>query len=421
MASPLSRVSSLSISLLRRSERYIKTDMVYLASGGLWLTLTQAAVVATGFLLSIAYANLMDPTEYGVFRYFLSIASILAIATLPGAPGAYSQAVARGHEGDLMALMKSKVRWGMLGAAFSFAIAAYYVTQGNMVLGTGFLLLGISLPFLDTFSLYDSLFQGRKRFDVGARYAIIEQVLASGAVFVTLLMHPDALTVLMVYLLAWTLARAVLLFFVYRTTPPNALTEPQTIPFAKQLTIIGVIPLIAAYLDRIIIFHAVGPVALAGFNFAIAIPDQMKSYFKSIQGLALPRLATASSADVKQTVRNKSLLIAAFLLASTIAYIVAAPLVFQFLFPKYVPFVVFSQVYALSVIFTGAVLPSLALQAQQAKGALYAFNVGRSLFLIAALVGFFFLWGIWGIIAARVLSDLFALLLGLFLVRRIQK
>src|SRR5689334_12787395 len=70
--------------LLRWSERYMKTDMVYLAKGSFWLTLGQVAASASGLLLVIGFANLLPKEVYGTYKLILSLAGIIASFSLTG-------------------------------------------------------------------------------------------------------------------------------------------------------------------------------------------------------------------------------------------------------------------------------------------------------------------------------------------------
>ena len=74
------------ISILRWSEKYTQTDMVYLTRGGFWLILGKIVFNISGFLLIIAFANLLSKEAYGTYQYVLSVASILAIPTLSPIP-----------------------------------------------------------------------------------------------------------------------------------------------------------------------------------------------------------------------------------------------------------------------------------------------------------------------------------------------
>jgi len=65
---PIKKLKDKIYRLLRRSEKYFKTDMVYLAHGGFWLTLGQIISSAASFLLAIAFANLLPKETYGTYK-----------------------------------------------------------------------------------------------------------------------------------------------------------------------------------------------------------------------------------------------------------------------------------------------------------------------------------------------------------------
>jgi len=112
--------------LLRWSQKYTKTDMVYLAKGGSWLTLGQIVSTIASFLSAIAFANLLPRETYGQYKYILSITSILAIPTLAGINTAVIRAIARGYEGSFIPALKTKIKWGLLGGITSIGLAGYY-------------------------------------------------------------------------------------------------------------------------------------------------------------------------------------------------------------------------------------------------------------------------------------------------------
>jgi O-antigen/teichoic acid export membrane protein len=70
--------------LLRWSEKYTKTDMVYLTKGGFWLTTGKIISAIVGFILLIIYANFLPKETFGNFQYILSIIGLLYIFNLPG-------------------------------------------------------------------------------------------------------------------------------------------------------------------------------------------------------------------------------------------------------------------------------------------------------------------------------------------------
>ena len=90
--------------LLRWSEKYTKTDMVYLAKGASWLTSGQIISSFAIVLLAIAFANLIPRETYGTYKYVISVVGALSIFTLPGINTAVVQAVARHNDKCLIRL-----------------------------------------------------------------------------------------------------------------------------------------------------------------------------------------------------------------------------------------------------------------------------------------------------------------------------
>ena len=102
--------------ILRISEKYTKTDMVYLASGGSWILIGTFISSLSSLLLVIAFGNLFPPEKYGVYQYVFSIASILATPTLTGMNTALIQSVTNGFDGSIIKGLSTKIRFGFIGA-----------------------------------------------------------------------------------------------------------------------------------------------------------------------------------------------------------------------------------------------------------------------------------------------------------------
>src|SRR3989344_8728279 len=114
------------IKILFWLQKYTKTDMVYLTVGGFWLILGKIVFNISGFLLIIAFANLLSKEAYGTYQYVLSVASILAIPTLSGMNSAIVRAVAQGYEGSFLPAIKTQIQWGILGGLASLGGAGGY-------------------------------------------------------------------------------------------------------------------------------------------------------------------------------------------------------------------------------------------------------------------------------------------------------
>src|SRR3989344_6653654 len=97
--------------LLRWSEKYTKADMVYLVHGNFWLITGRAIAVGSGVLLTVAFANLLSPTDFGTYKYILAIAGFIGAFSLGGLSGAVTRAVARGKEHVVPAVAHTAFIW----------------------------------------------------------------------------------------------------------------------------------------------------------------------------------------------------------------------------------------------------------------------------------------------------------------------
>jgi len=403
----ISKIKKKAKEILLWSQKYTKTDMIYLARGGFWLTLGQAISSISSFLLAIAFANLLPKETYGTYKYILSIASILAIPTLSGMGTAVTQAVARGYEGSLIPALKTKIRWGLLGGLASLILAGYYFYQGNATLTISFLISAVFLPFMDSFGIYDSLLQGRKLFDISTKYFIISQIIAIASLIAVLFFTKNLFLILFTYFASWTLMRFIFFKITLKKFSPNPSQDPQTISYGKHLSLMGIIGTIASYLDRLLIFHYLGAAEVAIYSIAIAPPEQIKSLFKSIGTLALPKFAPKSKEEIQKTTIEKTLKLALAVTGITAIYIIATPLIYKIFFPRYTESILFSQIFAISLITIPLLIPYSALQARASKKELYLFTTFSSIFqIIALLIGIYF-YGLMGIIIARIITRIF--------------
>jgi len=405
----MQKIKSKIYNLLRWSQKYTKTDMVYLAEGGFWLTFGQIISTIASFLLAIAFANLLSKETYGIYKYILSLTGLLAIPTLSGINTAVIQAVARGYEGSLIPALKTKVKWGLWGGLTSIILAGYYYFQGDTTLTLCFLIAAIFLPFMDSLVVYSSLLNGRKLFKISTKYDIITQVIAVAAMMVTLFLTNNIFLIIFVYFIPHTLLRFIFLKITLKKFRPNKKEDSKTISYGKHLSLMGVFDAIASQIDKILIFHYLGAIELAIYAFAVVPIDQIKGLFKNIHLLALPKFSQRTTEEIKKTIFKKILKLGLTIFIIVIIYIFIAPFVFKIFFPQYLKSVSYSQIYAISLIAITVMLPIAALQSKSAKKELYQLNIYSSIIQIIVLLLFIYFYGLWGAIIARVLARFISL------------
>ena len=391
---------------LRKSERFFKTDMIYLAKGGAWLSAGQFVSSVSAFLLAIAFANLLPKETYGTYKYVLSMASILAIPTLAGINTALTQAVARGYEGSFIPALKTKLLWGIWGGIGCILLAAYYYLNGNITLTFAFLIASFFIPVVDTLGIYGSLLNGKKLFKEATKFHITSRIATALILAAAIFFTDNLFIILLSYFLPWTLFRALFLAIVIRKNLASDKEDPQVISYGKHLSVIGVLGNIATRLDNILLFHYLGAAQVAIYTFAFAPVDQIKALYKMIPLLSLPKFANRSIESINTLLAER--LIKLLFVGSAVAavYIISAPYLFKLLFPQYLDSVYFSQLLAIILALRPPVsLVSSAVQSKLnliPKRWLYWRNTSHAIF-IAALLTLTPALGILGAIISRII------------------
>ncbi len=391
--------------LLRWSEKYTKTDMVYLTRGGFWSITGQVVTSITVFGFAILVARFLPKEVYGQYKYILAVVAILSSFSLTGIGTAVFQSVARGFDGSLFEGFWLNIRWSVLIFLGAFALAIYYFFQGNPTLAFGVLIGGSLSPFLSSANLASVFLSAKKDFARSSIYFdIIENLFAIGALAGTILFTHDPLIIAAVYFVGNTIATYWLYRRVVRVYKPDpAKTDPEMLTYGKHLSLMGILSTIAGNIDQILLFHFVGPVELAIYNFSVAIPDQTKGPIKTLSNMLLPKFAGRSTAEIKSGMRNKIVWLFISSLAFVVLYILLAPYFYAFFFPNYTDAIPYSQLYALSILSLSFSPAGVYLVAKKKIREQYITSIALSVFQIATmLIGVIF-WGLLGLVVSRVI------------------
>ncbi len=397
------------VRLLRWSERYLKTDMVYLASGGFWITLGQTISSLAVLLLAIAFANLVPPDIYGTYKYILSLAGILAIFTLPGMNTALMHATARGSGSTIHAVTRTRILYACAGSVLALIASAYYLYYENIQLSFALLILAASLPLFDTFTSYLSYLVGKKRFDLRAKYHAFTHVVSTLVLIVTLLFTDSVIFILLAYFIPFMSIRVALYYHVARTIPHTSTQSDDTevIRYGKHQTAMQILSMAANEFDKILIWKFVGPLHVAMYTFALAIPEQIKGPLKGVGELAFPKFAAQTPEQIKKNLPalwRKIALYALGLFVISLLYILTAPYIFMLVFPQYMESVQYSRLYALTIVTHVASIPIAILGAQKRTKTLYVISTIQPVITIGLLVLLVPPYGIMGAIVALMLS-----------------
>lgn len=399
-------------------ERFFQTDISYIMSGGFWLSGNQIYAAIVAFALSIAFAHVIPKESYGVYKYILSAGGIISALSLTGLGTAVLQSTSRGYDGVLKQAFKTSLAWSIVPIGASVCGSMYYLIHHNVTLGLAFIVIAICNPLIQSAFLYKSFLNGKKRFQTTSHFGVIQNTLSSLTIFFAILFTPSPLSLAIAYFGSNAVIGLILYAYTQRTYVLNTHEDAGAMSYGKHMSLINILDTIATHIDKILLFQILGGTALAVYTFAIAIPEQLRAFFKIIPQLAIPKFATQHIHSIQQTIFPKIGKIMLLTIPLIVAYILTAPYIFQLFFPAYRESVIYSQVFCLILITEGG-LSGAVLKAQRAIKEQYILNVSTNICKIILLCVLSITYGIWGIIIARIIGRYISFIIGIYILKRL--
>jgi len=404
--------------ILRWSERFTRTDMVYLASGSFWMSVKRVVYAITSFIVAIMFANLFPQEAYGEYKFVLSAAALVAIFSMRGINTSYLRAVSRGYEGGLREATLLRLRWGLVASAAAGMGALYYWIQGNSGLALNFVVVGVFTPPLNALTLFIPLLNGRKQFRLSALYETVVQTVASVAIMVSVALSDQVIIVLLSYFVSYTVVRALASWWVCVRQTPNKKQESDTLSYGVHLSAMSAVGDVASKIDSVLLWYFLGPVAVAVYSFALVPTQHLRSFVQSTGLLALIKLSSKEKHEIKKTLPRKSFILFLAIVPIVVLYIVLAPWLFQLVFPQYLDAVIYTQVLSLNLLFFPKVLFDSALTAHAQKKPLYLMNITGPSVNIALMLILLPLFQIWGVVAASLITQVYKTAMFIYLFKR---
>lgn len=399
------------VHLLRWSERYTKTDMLYLAKGGFWITFGRVIGAGSGFLLTLLLANTISKEALGNYKFIQSFAGIITAFSLTGMGAAIIQSVARGNDGVVREGFKTFLSWSVLMTIIAWGSALYYFVQGNIVLGWSLIVIGIVLPFSQAGTLFSPFLVGKKEFKTETLFGIACTILPLLATGITALFTD--VTPFLVAAFFGTGAISAMLFYritLKRYNPPEK-TEAKTLTYGKHLSVMNILGSISLQLDRLLVFHYLGAVQMALYTIALAAPQQLRFGSKLLSAMALPKFSGNDPTLIYTTLPRKAFIVFLVSIVIVAIYILLAPWFFSFFFPMYTDATRYSQVFSLVILFFPAALFQQFLVGQMQQKWLYMLQTVVPVTKIVLLLILLPLYGIWGALVSILGMELVRLII----------
>jgi O-antigen/teichoic acid export membrane protein len=384
-------------------------DAHYFMSGGFWLFAAQVIGAAFGLFTTILFANLLTETDYGIYRYLIAVAVLISSFSLSGIGIAILQAATKGYLAFAKDTLAVSLKYNLGVTAIAIVSSVYYLLNDNLTLTTGCALIAILQPFINSLQFAPHFLQGKKDFRLSATLLIFKSTLVSASLITSLLLFENVTVLFLTYLLSHLLFDVVSFFFVHFRTKSSPTPEPakkKFLSYAKHTSVRNIVSNIAFRIDNILVFTQLGAAELAAFSIANALPEQIKGSFKTVSSLLLPKYANEETYEIaKKGIPRRSLQFLLILILISVTYCLAAPFIFNLLFPKYIDAVLYSQLFAL--IFPAYIyyLPLTAMMSELNEAQLYRFHVYTSVFQLIITILLIAKLQLLGAVLARMITQ----------------
>lgn len=408
--------------LLRGSEHFFKTDMVYVAKSGFWVTFGQILTSTLSLVLVIVVANLLPKETYGLYRYVLSLASVFNIFTLTGMNRAVAQAAAIGNEGALRTSVRYQIKWNVIMLLAFWSLSLFYFVNGNLLLSISILILSFFVPLTSAFSTYSAYLDGIREFRLNNIFSVISNLMYVAGIILAIIFSGQVPWLVFAYALATFTSSLIFYITTIRLfkSPINT-ADDSFLKYGKKLTWIGLLSPIVSQIDKIVLSHFWGPIQLAVYSLATAVPDRATNFIKSWVSIGFPKLANKTRKEIDAVFYRRIFQGLSIGILVTIAYILVAPYVFKYLLPQYLDATFYSQILALSFIFA---MPnryvSLILESQKLSKVIFIRSLIQSLIMILLYIILGIWGGILGLVIAQVLNAFTGMLINIAMWRFIK-
>jgi len=357
-------------------------------------------------VMSVLFAHLLPKSEYGLYKLLLSTSAIIGSLTLTGMNTAVTQAIAAGNTGIYRKSVHYQMKWNIILSIIAAIVIIFIpaIRRGLPIVVLLIIIAGTVL--LTAYNTFSSYYSGTKQFvkvTISQITSTIIQTIISVIIAVT--SKSGAMIVAGVFVV-----QSLVTYWYHRKVLRESTLSPEgdateTIRYGKKLTFINFFKILADQADKIITYIILGPVALAIYSFAYALPDQMRGFFKIIPSLSLPYLSEKSEQRIRQVLFRYLLALFIILLFFACLYAFVAPVVYKILFAPYLESIPYSKMLGFVMVPIILCLPLTSYLQARKKARLLAWSNGlQALLDIGGIVILGSKFGLWGVVYARGIS-----------------
>jgi len=193
------------------------------------------------------------------------------------------------------------------------------------------------------------------------------------------------LVLIAAYFISHTVSYGLVYFQVVKKYRPPVKKSASALTLSAHLSVMRVITMITTNIDKIVIWHFLGPVAVASFTIAQVSTRYAGGTLNSLAAIALPKVARQDLKILQSTLPRKVAIFTLGMMFAALVYVLLVPLVFSVVFPQYPESVIIAQILSVFFILSPSKIFSQVLIAHDLLKAQYMIIITSPLTLMTSL------------------------------------
>lgn len=404
------------VSIFRKAGDILGLDLEYFVKNQVILSIATSSSIISGFILSILLANFVDKTTFGQYSLVLSIVTTLGFTGIYGLRSLLPFVISKGRDGFYNQALQFSFLGSLVGSFFLLGTGIYYLQPDKPELFKTFLLTAIIFPLSNSLVFYQGVLTGKKLFLRQSLYSIVKSIIPALAIALVVFIKPETFWLVFVGLVSQTFLDVI---FTKKTLEllRNTKKSNKDLRYGLKLSGIWLLPMATANLDKILIAKMLGFEALAIYTFSFLIPQQISNFLKNLQPLAISKMTSLSSDSIKIDLPKKAFQLSLFILPIVLLYIIAAPIIFNTIYPNYKESIAYTQLYSIGILaFPATILTQSFHHLRQINNS-FKFTLSTVFVKLSVVLTLVYFFGLTGAALAFVLNSFFEYFVAFYLVK----
>ena len=292
----------------------------------------------------------MSKEVFGSYNFILSIFILLSILSIPGLNTSVLRSVSKGFDGVFNQAVKLSFFWSLTGIPLFILIGSYFFFFEERIIGICFFCAAFIFPLYYSFNSWTSVLQGKKQFDVFAKYMIIQTVISTFAVIFALLLSNGNLIIIFVINLLMNAFFNIIFYLKVLKLLDNNADDNLWKSSGYKLSILNFSSVVYDNLDKVMVGLYLGPLELALYVIAVSITIQLKTLSDMTLKIFYPTVFQIEKKDLIKSFKQLISKMTFFYSLLTIIAILLAPFLITILYSsKYSDSIVYSQLYMITL------------------------------------------------------------------------